>query len=133
MVVGGLPMPRADHAEAVVEMALDMQQEIARFNQDSNKRLSIRIGINTGPVVAGRLIWEKFIYDLWGNAVNTASRMESHGLANFIQVSQTTYKLLRDKDLFQERGVIHVKGKGEMLSILTGRNGHQSGVEIGND
>ncbi len=118
MVVGGLPTHRADHAEAVAEMALDMQHEIARFSQEFNEQLSIRIGINTGPVVAGVIGLKKFIYDLWGDAVNTASRMESHGMANCIQVSQTTYELLRDKYRFEERGVIDVKGKGEMLTYL---------------
>ena len=126
MVVGGLPTSRADHAEAVAEMALDMQEEIARLNREINESFSIRIGINTGSVVAGVIGLKKFIYDLWGDAVNTASRMESHGLANCIQVSQTSYKLLRDKYLFQERGVIHVKGKGEMLTyLLTGRKVHE--------
>lgn len=113
-------------AEAIAEMALDMQLVIARFSQELNETFSIRIGINTGPVVAGVIGLKKFIYDLWGDAVNTASRMESHGMANCIQVSQATYDLLRDKYLFEERGVIYVKGKGEMLTyLLTGRKVHQ--------
>ena len=86
MVASGLPMHRKDHAEAIAEMALDMQQEIAHFNTKHQANLSIRIGINTGPVVAGVIGTKKFIYDLWGDAVNTASRMESHGIPDCIQI-----------------------------------------------
>ena len=124
MVVGGLPIPRSDHAEAVAEMALDMQQEMAQFNLDNTEPLSLRIGIHTGSVVAGVIGLKKFIYDLWGDAVNTASRMESHGLANCIQVSQATYELLQPKYQLKKRGAIQVKGKGEMVTyILIGRMG----------
>ena len=118
MVVGGLPTPRADHVEAIANMALDMQTEIARFNAKTGNTFSIRIGINTGPVVAGVIGLKKFIYDLWGDTVNTASRMESHGIPGCIQVSQATYERLRDNYLFEERGVIQVKGKGEMMTYL---------------
>ena len=122
MVVGGLPTPRTDHAEAIAEMALDMLDEIARFHAETGEPLSMRIGINTGPVVAGVIGTNKFSYDLWGDTVNIASRMESQGLPGRIQVTTTTYNLLRDKYLFEERGVIPIKGKGDLTTyILAGR------------
>jgi adenylate cyclase len=117
MVVGGLPTPRPDHAEAIAEMALDMQKEI-QFKAENGEPLRIRIGIHTGPVVAGIIGTRKFSYDLWGDTVNTASRMESHGLSGGIQVTATTYECLRDKYLFEKRGMIQVKSKGEMMTYL---------------
>jgi class 3 adenylate cyclase len=118
MVVGGLPIPRHDHAQAVAEMALDMQREVARLSREQGETFKIRIGINTGPVVAGVIGTKKFIYDLWGDAVNTASRMESQGVAGAIQVTESTYERLQDSYLFEERGVIQVKGKGEMTTYF---------------
>lgn len=118
MIVGGLPVPQANHAEAVAEMALDMQGVITRFNTENNTSLKIRIGINTGPVIAGIIGKKKFIYDLWGDTVNTASRMESHGHPGHIQITDTTFELLKDKFIMAKRGVIQVKGKGEMTTFL---------------
>jgi class 3 adenylate cyclase len=118
MVVAGLPIPRSDHAQAIANLALDMQQAVARFNVEQNQSFSIRIGINTGPVVAGVIGLKRFIYDLWGDTVNIASRMESHGLAGGIQVSEVTYECLKEQYLFEKRGVIQVKGKGAMNTYL---------------
>jgi len=114
MVVGGLPIQRDDHAIAIAEMALKMQQVVAEFNRTQDKKLSIRIGIHSGPVVAGVIGLKKFIYDLWGDTVNTASRMESHGVPGKIHVSEVTYQLLKGRYLFEKREPIYVKGKGEM-------------------
>lgn len=122
MVVGGLPTPKDDHVKAIAEMALDMQREIQRFQRHDGLPFRLRIGINTGPVVAGVIGTRKFIYDLWGDAVNVASRMESHGEAEKIQVTKATYDLLKDQYLFEERGLIHVKGIGRMETYwLQGR------------
>ena len=122
MVAGGIPIERLDHAEAIAEMALDMLAAIKELNVKLDSNFDLRIGINSGPVVAGVIGTKKFIYDLWGNAVNTASRMESHGIPGRIQVSHYTYDLLRDKYEFEDRGEIEIKGKGEMRTyLLTGR------------
>ncbi|MFB2834269.1 adenylate/guanylate cyclase domain-containing protein [Floridanema evergladense] len=118
MVVSGLPTPRQDHAIAIANMALDMQQELAKFNTENNQKFQIRIGINTGPVVAGVIGLKKFIYDLWGDTVNIASRMESHGIPGSIQVTSETYELLKNHYVFVERGIIHVKGRGNMKTYL---------------
>ncbi len=118
MVAAGLPMPREDHAHAIAEMALDMQEVIAEYDEDTGEIFKLRIGINTGPVVAGVIGIKKFSYDLWGDTVNTASRMESHGLPGCIQVTATTYELLKDQYRFEEREPIQVKGKGEMITYL---------------
>lgn len=122
MVVSGLPEPREDHAQAIADMALDMQGAIATFNHKTGQNFRIRIGIATGPVIAGVIGIKKFIYDLWGDTVNIASRMESHGIPGAIQVTRETYSFLKDEYSFQERGKIFIKGKGEMTTyLLTGK------------
>jgi len=122
MVVGGLPVPQSNHAIAIAEMALDMQTSIAQFSEETGRILNIRIGINTGPVVAGVIGTKKFIYDLWGDTVNIASRMESHGLPGEIQITEATYEYLRDRYFFEGRGEIPVKGKGKMNTyFIVGR------------
>jgi len=116
MVAGGLPLPNPDHATKIAHMALRMQQIVADFCAETEHCFQLRIGINTGPVVAGVIGTKKFIYDLWGDAVNMASRMESHGLPGRIQVTQTTCDRLADQFILSERGYISVKGKGEMVT-----------------
>jgi len=122
MVAGGLPIPRRDHAEAVAEMALDMRDEVDGCGREVGFPLAIRVGIDSGPVVAGVIGRQKFIYDLWGDTVNTASRMESDGVAGQIQVTSRAYDRLRGRYELRERGEIDVKGKGPMTTyFLLGR------------
>jgi len=117
MVVGGLPTPRSDHAEAIADMALSMQQAISQFHRrDNGTPFRLRIGIDTGPVVAGVIGIKKFSYDLWGDTVNVASRMESQGVPNCIQITEATHKKLEDHYICERRGEIIVKGKGKMTT-----------------
>ncbi|TAK12310.1 MAG: adenylate/guanylate cyclase domain-containing protein [Anaerolineae bacterium] len=113
MVAAGVPNPRPDHAQVITRMALAMREHVTT-HEVRGRKLAFRIGINSGPVVAGVIGRKKFIYDLWGDAVNTASRMESHGAGGVIQVTRATYDLIKDEFSCEPRGTVHVKGKGEM-------------------
>jgi adenylate cyclase len=114
MVAAGIPTPRPDHARALALLALDMLDAVRSRDAVGDLGLELRVGINSGPVVAGVIGRKRFLYDLWGDAVNTASRMESHGTPGRIQIGRATYELLRDEFVCEARGIVAIKGKGEM-------------------
>ena len=127
MAVAGLPVPVADHVARAAHMALDMMDAIERHNVGNEHKLKVRIGLSTGAVVAGVIGKKKFLYDVWGDTVNTASRMESHGVSGRIQLTDATRSRLADSFSIEERGSIEVKGKGEMHTwFLNGRDGTKS-------
>ncbi|MBD1864761.1 PAS domain-containing protein [Trichocoleus sp. FACHB-46] len=122
MVAGGLPIPSDHHVEAIAEMGLDMLSAIVQFNTKHGTKLNLCVGINTGPVIAGVIGTKKFSYDLWGDTVNIASRMESHGLPGRVQVTEATYHHLKTHYTFEKRDIIEVKGKGSMQTyLITGK------------
>ena len=122
MVAAGVPSPRHDHARALALMALDMQAAMSSVDEVGRLGLELRVGINSGPVVAGVIGRKRFLYDLWGDAVNTASRMESHGSSGRIQITRATKELLDDEFVYEPRGTIPIKGKGEIeVWYLLGR------------
>src|SRR5512140_2698764 len=114
MIAGGLPEPRRDHAEAVADMALDMLRVVETLARKLDKPLVMRVGIHSGPVVAGVIGKKKFIYDLWGDTVNTASRMESHGMPGRVQLTDASHQLLASRFRMEKRGTLEIKGKGAM-------------------
>jgi adenylate cyclase len=133
MVAGGIPLPREDHAEAIADTALAMGPALAGLSADTGTALQVRIGIDTGPVVAGVIGRAKFIYDLWGDTVNTASRMESHAQPGTIQVTERTRERLRERYELVPRGTIEVKGKGPMTTyVLRGRREVQARADAEN-
>ena len=122
MVASAVPRPRHDHAQALVSLALEMRDYLER-SEYGGRKLAFRIGINSGPVVAGVIERKKFIYDLWGDAVNTATRMESHGHGGIIQITRATYELIQDVFTCEPQGTVNVKGKGEMeVWYVTGKH-----------
>ena len=114
MVASGVPRGRSDHAQALVHMALEMRDYISTHTFRNGHSVSFRIGINSGSMIAGVIGRRKFVYDVWGDAVNVASRMESHGLGGAVQITQTTYELIKNEFMCEPRGSVNVKGKGEM-------------------
>jgi adenylate cyclase len=118
MVVGGAPVGREDHAKVIAQLALEMQQELVEFNAQAGRNMQLRIGISSGPVVAGVIGTSKFAYDIWGDSVNMASRMEGTCLADAIQVSEATYALLKNNFKFEHRGLVEIKGKGKVNTYL---------------
>lgn len=118
MLVGGVPEPRKDHAQAVVNVAFAMLSAIQNINHQHGTQLQIRVGINSGPVVAGVIGMHKFTYDLWGNTVNIASRMESTGAVGKIHISPSTAERLDNKFVLQERGAITIKGIGHLETFF---------------
>jgi class 3 adenylate cyclase len=118
MAAGGIPLPRPDHTEAVADMALAMRERCAELGHAGGMPIAVRIGMDTGPVVAGVIGRRKFIYDLWGDTVNTASRMESQGVPGEIQVTERVFDRLKGSYAFRPRGMVPVKGKAEMEAYL---------------
>jgi guanylate cyclase len=122
MAAAGIPVPREDHARALALLALEMVQAVSAQGPMGDLGLELRIGINSGPVVAGVIGRKRFLYDLWGDAVNIADRMQSHGTPGRIQVTRATYELLKDEFVLEPRGTIEVRGKGDMETwYLVGR------------
>jgi adenylate cyclase len=134
MVVSGVPQPRPDHLEALADLALDIADSVAGLTDSHGRAVPLRIGLASGPLVAGVVGSQRFFYDVWGDAVNVASRMESTAAVGRIQVPQAVYERLGNRFEFEERGAVDVKGKGAMHTwYLVGRNGQrvQNAVAVG--
>jgi adenylate cyclase len=127
MAAAGVPVPASDHATRAVHLSLDMVETLDRFNERSGHALQVRVGVSSGAVVAGVIGKRLYVYDVWGDAVTIASRMESHGVAGRVQVSDSTRQLLGEPFLLEERGALAVEGKGELKTWFVG--GRNSAVE----
>ena len=128
MIASGLPRPRSDHAQVLSHLALEMNAFIDHLPPVGDRQLSFRMGINSGPVIAGVIGQKKFAYDVWGDTVNTASRMESQGIPGKIQITEATYELIKDDFKCEAHGPVSVKGKGEMKTwFLVGIGDSPSG------
>ena len=125
MVAAGVPTPRADHAKAIAGLALDIVQSLKNMPARNGKRIEFRLGINSGPVVAGVIGDSKYQYDLWGDAVNIASRMEQHGEPGRVHISAATYDLIKDDFECDPRGEIRIKGKGMMETWFLAERNHE--------
>jgi adenylate cyclase len=125
MVASGVPRARQDHAHAMVNMAIEMRDYILNLPPVAGKQIEFRIGINSGPVVGGVIGRKKFVYDIWGDAVNVASRMESQGRANQIQITAATHQIIQHDFLCTPRGTVEIKGRGEMETwfVVEARDG----------
>ena len=120
MAAAGVPVPTGDHAARAAHLALDMVEALDHFNERTDHALQVRIGIATGAVVAGVIGRRRYLYDVWGDAVNTASRMESHGVAGRVQLADTTRRRLGEPFLLEERGALEVEGKGDVRTWFVG-------------
>ena len=118
MAVAGAPVPHPDHGSGIAELALGMKEAVQHYNEKHQTGYAIRVGVNSGPVVAGVIGTKKFSFDLWGETVNLASRMESTGIANEIQTTEQTYMLLQGRYTFEERGEVKIRGKGNLKAYL---------------
>jgi adenylate cyclase len=131
MAAAGVPVPAGDHAAQAANLSLDMVEALDRFNERGGHALQVRIGIASGAVVAGVIGKRMYLYDVWGDAVNIASRMESHGVAGRVQVSESTRRLLGAPFLLEERGALEVEGQGEVQTwFVGGRNTTEGGHQL---
>ena len=130
MCAAGVPTPRADHAQTLARMALDMREYIRGRPPRNGKKLNFRIGINSGALVAGVIGTKKFVYDLWGDPVNVAARMESYSVPGKIQIGYATFHLIHEEFICEPRGILEVKGKGKMATWFLVGEKHKNATRV---